>query len=127
MSLPLNFLYIYFCSVHLFDTGLCCLIVFIMILAQCLYTVTEDNAELSSTGLKDTIKKSIATSGNTSELVLIRTLSMGVLVNLECSRLSTAQGDLVVPMVTTLAEVLGIDVLAVLLHSEVGSVGWMDG
>lgn len=93
-----------------------------MVLAQCLYTVTEDNAELSSTGVKDTIKKSIATSGNTSELVLIRTLSMGILVNLEGSRLSTAQGDLVVPMVTTLAEVLGRDVLAVLLHCEVQSL-----
>ena len=74
--------------------------------------------------MKDTVKKFVTTGSNTSELVLVRTLSMGILVNLEGSKLSTAHGDLVVPMVTTLAEVLGIDVLAVLLqnNAEVSSV-----
>ena len=88
-----------------------------MVLAQCLYTVTEDNPELSVTDMKDPIKKSVTTSGNTSELVLVRTLAMGILVNLEGSRLSTAHGDLVVPMVTMLADVLGMDALAVLLQN----------
>ena len=89
-----------------------------MILAQCLYTVTEDNPELSVTDMKDPIKKSVTTSGNTSELVLVRTLAMGILVNLEGSRLSTAHGDLVVPMVTMLADILGMDALAVLLKDS---------
>ena len=88
-----------------------------MALAQCLYTVTEDNPELSVTDMKDPIKKTVTTSGNTSELVLVRTLAMGILVNLEGSRLSTAHGDLVVPMVTMLADVLGMDALAVLLQN----------
>ena len=89
-----------------------------MVLAQCLYTVTEDNPELSVTDMKDPIKKSVTTSGNTSELVLVRTLAMGILVNLEGSRLSTAHGDLVVPMVTMLADVLGMDALSILLQNS---------
>ena len=93
--------------------------------AQCLYTVSEDNPELAATSLKDSIKQTIAAPATpldaSSELVLLRTLSMGILVNLVGSQVSADSGELVA-MVTSLAEVLGIDVLAMLVqnNSEVG-------
>ena len=39
----------------------------------------------------------------------------GVLVNLEGSRFSSARGDLVVPVVATVAEVLGVNLAAMLM------------
>ena len=89
--------------------------------AQCLYTVTEDNPYLSITSLKDSVKQTLTTPGSTSELILLRTLSMGICVNLEGSQVSVDPGDLVA-MVTSLAEVLGIDVVEMMVqnNSEVG-------
>ena len=89
--------------------------------AQCLYTVTEDNPDLSITSLKDSVKQTLTTPGSTSELILLRTLSMGILVNLENSQSSAEPGDLVA-MVTSLAEVLGIDLVEMMVqnNSEVG-------
>jgi hypothetical protein len=42
-------------------------------------------------------------------------IKLGVLVNLEGSQLSSARGDLVVPIVTTMSEVLGVNVPAMLI------------
>jgi len=42
----------------------------------------------------------------------------GILVNLEGSKLMTARADLVVPIVTSIAEVLAVDVAAMLVSSK---------
>ena len=98
-----------------------CTCINLYFVAQCLYTVSEDNPDLAATSLKDSIKQTIAApatpSDTSSELVLLRTLSMGILVNLEGSKVSAEMGELVA-MVTSLAEVLGIDVVAMLFQNN---------
>jgi len=43
----------------------------------------------------------------------------GILVNLEGSKLMTARADLIVPIVTSIAEVLAVDVAAMLVSCKI--------
>ncbi|XP_053391759.1 HEAT repeat-containing protein 3-like [Mercenaria mercenaria] len=79
-----------------------------------LYTVTEDNTAMCRPDLVECVHRIMSKSTDSSTRVLMKTLASGVLVNLEGSRLTTARGDLVVPIVTTMSDVLAVNVAAML-------------
>lgn len=90
---------------------------------DCLHTLTEDNSSLHSKELTECVHRVIAQPVESSQQLLLKTLATGVLVNLEVGVLSSARGAIVVPIVTTMCEVLTQNVAGMLVQeaSQEGS------
>lgn len=83
-----------------------------------LHTVTEDNATIYQQQLVERVQRIMSLPADSSINVLIRILASGVLVNLEGSQLSTAHGDLVLPIVTAMSDVLAMNLAAMVQNDE---------
>ncbi|KXJ13577.1 HEAT repeat-containing protein 3 [Exaiptasia diaphana] len=87
--------------------------------AQCLHTVTEDNpsaaqALCGSSSLMKTIEKALVTEPSTSEVMLLKVLSAGILYNVRYSIPMCSFNELVQAVVKVLSQVLEIDCLEML-------------
>ncbi|WAR11769.1 HEAT3-like protein [Mya arenaria] len=80
-----------------------------------LHTVTEDNSDMRTPDLSSCVLRVMSHPVDTSLHLFLRVLASGILVNLEGSQLTSARADLVVPIVTNVAEVLAVDVAAMLV------------
>lgn len=89
------------------------------LLAQCLHTVTEDNpsaaqALCGSSNLMKTIEKALVTEPSTSEVMLLKVLSAGILYNVRYAIPMCSFSELVQAVVKVLSQVLEIDCLEML-------------
>ncbi|XP_031565135.1 HEAT repeat-containing protein 3-like [Actinia tenebrosa] len=87
--------------------------------AQCLHTVTEDNpsaaqALCGSSHLMKTIEKALVTEPSTSEVMLLKVLSAGILYNVRYAIPMCSFSELVQAVVKVLSQVLEIDCLEML-------------
>lgn len=88
--------------------------------AQCLHTVTEDNNELKNVCKERALtelQSLMSAPTDTPELVLLKTLHTGIVVNLYGTELSTAPGNVVSAIISSVSDVLAIDAVSALQSS----------
>ncbi|KAJ8302516.1 hypothetical protein KUTeg_018912 [Tegillarca granosa] len=87
---------------------------------QCLHTVTEDNNELKNVCKERALtelQSLMSAPTDTPELVLLKTLHTGIVVNLYGTELSTAPGNVVSAIISSVSDVLAIDAVSALQSS----------